>query len=116
MKSNWLCLTTGSELYTIDLERLMLLTADDHYTYVDYSNGTHFLVPLGLSKVEEKLNSVQPARRDRFQRLGRKHIVNLDYICYINSTKQTILLAGDENCKKELTAPKDVVRKLIKQF
>ena len=56
-----LCLSIYGELYMIDLEMVMYLQADDHYTIAYYASGTHFMIPFGLSKVEaaiiEKLDS-----------------------------------------------------------
>ena len=50
-----LCLNMHDELYVIDLGQTIYFMADDHYTHVYYSNGVRFMVPFGLSRVEERL-------------------------------------------------------------
>lgn len=46
-----LCLGAYDELYRIDTSLILYFEADDHYTNVYYANGTHFVIPFGLSKV-----------------------------------------------------------------
>jgi DNA-binding LytR/AlgR family response regulator len=107
-----LCLSIYGELYMIDLEMVMYLQADDHYTIAYYTSGTHFMIPFGLSKVEtaiaEKLDG------DNFLiRLSRKYIVNIRCIFHINAIKQEIQLADASGCSHSLHFPKAVLRKLI---
>ena len=45
-----LCLGAYDELYRIDTSQLIYFEADDHYTNVYYANGTHFVIPFGLSQ------------------------------------------------------------------
>ena len=55
-----LCLSGRDELFLIDLRQVLYFEADDHYANVYYANGTHFLVPHGLSYIDKKLaESVQ---------------------------------------------------------
>src|SRR5574344_762981 len=107
-----LCLSIYGELYMIDLEMVMYLQADDHYTVAYYASGTHFMIPFGLSKVEtaiaEKLDG------DNYLiRLSRKYIVNIRCIYHVNAVKQEIQLADVQGTSHSLHVPKPVLRKLI---
>src|SRR5574344_1550343 len=107
-----LCLSIYGELYMIDLEMVMYLQADDHYTVAYYTSGTHFMIPFGLSKVEaaiaEKLDG------DNYLiRLSRKYIVNTRCIYHVNAVKQEIQLADRFGNSHSLHFPKPVLRKLI---
>lgn len=73
---NKLCFSVYGELYVVDLDRMLYFEADDHYTHVYYSSGTHFMIPFGLAKVEAALSNKGRAG-DAFLRLGRKYIVNI---------------------------------------
>ena len=42
---NKLCFSVYGELYVVDLDRMLYFEADDHYTHVYYSSGTHFMIP-----------------------------------------------------------------------
>ena len=51
-----LCLSAHDELYRIDLNQVLYMQADDHYTEVYYASGIHFMVPFGLVRIEAQIN------------------------------------------------------------
>ena len=83
---NKLCFSVYGELYVVDLDRMLYFEADDHYTHVYYSSGTHFMIPFGLAKVEAALSNKGRAG-DAFLRLGRKYIVNIRRVFHVNAVK-----------------------------
>ena len=100
------------ELYVIDLGNILYLEADDHYTHVHYTSGTHFMVPFGMAKVEAAVAG--RLGDDRFIiRLGRKYMVNTRRIFHINTIKQVAVLADDHGASITLHLPKHVLRALI---
>ena len=107
-----LCLCAYDELYIIDLERVLYLQADDHYTNVYYASGTHFLVPFGLVKIEALISNM-PAVRSHLLRLGRKYIVNTRRVFRINTVKELLYLTDDEGNTLSLHISKPVLRNLI---
>lgn len=110
-----LCLNVYGEMYMIDLERVMYLQADDHYTHVYYSSGAHFMVPFGLSKVEAAISDHLPA--DSFLiRLGRRYIVNTRRIFHINCVKQVLQLSDDHGSNHSLTLPKPILHGLMQMM
>jgi hypothetical protein len=75
-KRNIISLNTYNELYVIDCDVVMYLQADDHYTIVNYLSGAHFMVPFGLSVLEDSIQEC--CSNDKFLvRLGRKYIINI---------------------------------------
>lgn len=107
-----LCLSAYDELYLIDLDKVLYLQADDHYTDVYYVSGAHFLLPFGLVKIEARLASLD---KDRFRliRLGRKYIVNIRRVFRINTVKETLFLMDDLGNNVPLHISKPVLRSLI---
>lgn len=96
----------------IDLNMIMYLQADDHYTVAYYTSGTHFLMPFGLSKVESSI--AEFCGGEHFLvRLGRKYIINKRCIFHINAIKQEIQLTDNQGERHTLHLPKLVLRKLI---
>ena len=104
---NKLCFSVYGELYVVDLDRMLYFEADDHYTHVYYSSGTHFMIPFGLAKVEAALSNKGRAG-DAFLRLGRKYIVN--------AVKQVAVLADDHGTNYTLRLPKPVLRMLMEDI
>ena len=111
--SQRLCLSLYDELYMIDLSHTLYFMADDHYTHVYYTSGTHFMVPFGLSRVEERLALLAIKQPHSFMRLGRKYIVNLDAVVNINTAKQQLLLATNNGKFTTLQISKPVLRGLL---
>ena len=103
------------ELYVVDLDRMLYFEADDHYTHVYYSSGTHVMSPFGLAKVEAALSNKGRAG-DAFLRLGRKYIVNIRRVFHVNAVKQVAVLADDHGTNYTLRLPKPVLRMLMEDI
>lgn len=100
------------ELYVIDLDSILYLEADDHYTHVYYTSGTHFMVPFGMAKVEAAVAG-RLGEGAFIVRLGRKYMVNTRRIFHINTIKQVAVLTDDHGSSVTLHLPKHVLRALI---
>ena len=111
-QDNRLCLSAYDELYAIDLDSVLYLKADDHYTDVYYASGAHFLVPFGLVKIEQRLADM-PEVRLYMLRLGRKYIVNIRRIFRINTVREQLFLTDDNGNNIALHVAKPVLRSLI---
>ena len=124
-----LCLSGRDELFLIDLRQVLYFEADDHYANVYYANGTHFLVPHGLSYIDKKLSesvqaNLQSVRGDlqsphpslAMMRLGRKYIVCLNRIFKVSTVKEQLHLCDDNGYTVVLHIPKAVLRTLIEQL
>lgn len=107
-----LCFSLYGELYLIDLDLVMYLQADDHYTTAYYTSGTHFMIPFGLSKIE---TAIQDKLQDKnyLVRLSRKYIINTRCIFHINAVKQIVQLSDLNGNSHSLHLPKQVLRNLI---
>lgn len=110
-----LCFGARDELYLVNLDLVMYFQADDHYAYVFYTTGTKFLLPIGLSKIENTLAGQFP-HRSPFLRLGRKYIVNIRCLFHINILKQTILLTDAHGNNHALHIAKPVLRDIISRL
>ena len=82
---NRLCLTLHDELYIVDLSETLYFMADDHYTHVYYISDLHFMLPIGLARIEEGLEFLGVRHPHPFKRLGRKYIINALRILNINT-------------------------------
>lgn len=107
-----LCFSVYGELFVVNLGQVMYFKADDHYTHVCYASGTHFMIPFGLSKVEEAIHEKDPAGQ-KFVRLGRTYIVNLDSVFHVNTIKQELQVADDHGVNHTIHLSKPVLRNLM---
>lgn len=76
-------LGTPENRIIVDTNRVAYFQSDDHYAYVYYDNNQHFMLPVGLSVIEQTLKSVQ---QDGMMliRFGRRYIINLQKVVHIN--------------------------------
>lgn len=101
-----LILKTYSEVYFINLGKVICFQADDHYSYVLYDEREKVMVPFGLSTIEQSLGNSDFSKG--FVRLGRKYIVNVDKVYKVNVFKQQLFLEGKDT-KVVLNIPKPVL-------
>lgn len=96
------------ELFNIDLTQVTYIEADDHYSLVHYATGNAFLVPFGLSDIQDAIGEGTPLLR-----LGRSYIVNTRYIFHVNAIKQQVLLYDAHGNHTTIKLSKPIVRELI---
>ena len=99
-------------MYVVDLAKVMYFQADDHYTHVYYSSGTHFMVPFGLAKVEAAVSEFLGGG-SFLVRLGRRHIINMHRVFHVNTMRQELHLSDDQGSTLVLHLPKQVLRGLM---
>ena len=100
------------EMYVVDLNLTMYFKADDHYTHVYYSSGTHFMIPFGLSKVEIEISS-NIEYGQYFIRSGRTYIINIKQIFHINTIKQIVVISDNLGAAHTIRLPKNALRTLM---
>lgn len=107
-----LCLSVCGELFVIDLEQVLYLQADDHYTHVYYASDVHFMIPFGLSAVETSIKENSDESKNLI-RVGRKYIVNLKKVYHVNVLKQMIVLGDDDGKSISLHISQAALQSLV---
>lgn len=111
MFTNTICFETHGEFYSIDMEKVCYMQADDHYTHVYYITGMHVLMPCCLSTVED-LIAVKTKVSHYIVRLGRKYIINIRQIMRIDIIRSRLYLLTNQPENIVLQIPKPVLRQL----
>jgi DNA-binding LytR/AlgR family response regulator len=89
-----LCLTSRDELIIIDLRKVAYMEADGNYTSVFMIDGMKIMLSFGLGKMEDYLKgSMDLDEPSPFTRLGRKLIINENYLFRISITRQKLVLS-----------------------
>ncbi len=104
------------EMFVIHLDTVAYFRAEGHYSTVFYLSGARLLVPCGLSKVREKIQSVAGGYGDAFLPMGRSLLVNRHAVCCLNSAKETMLLHGTGGQIISVHVPKSVIRSVMPDF
>lgn len=108
-----------SELFRINLDELLFIEADDHYTRAYMVSGYKVLLPFGLSRVEEAIAEAYRSENlvnDNIVRLGRCYIVNVLHVFHINLIKQLVMLSDTKGNVYSLHISKAVLRQLFERM
>ena len=105
-----LIFNSRDELLRMDVENIVYFEANGNYTIVMSVNKLKACVGLNLSKTEEALNRQLGEQAQRFMRVGKRFIVNLNFVYSINVAKQHLILSDMSNFAFQLPISKDALR------
>lgn len=95
--STHLYFNTRDELLKVPLSQVVYFEAEGNYTSIYFRNGLQSQVLASLNTIERLIsNSFKLQQQDEhlaFIRIGRRYIVNIEYIYHINIPKQKLLLS-----------------------
>lgn len=109
-ENNTIYFITRDELTRINLSDVMYFEADNSYVDVVLRNSLTQTLLSSLNNIEA-ITSILPSQH--FVRVGRKHIINLDYLIHINIQKSKLILA-DSNSRHavSISASRESLRSL----
>lgn len=105
-----LIFNSRDELLRMDVDNIVYFEANGNYTLVMSVNKLKACVGLNLSKTEEALNRQLGEQAQRFMRVGKRFIVNLNFVYSINVAKQHLILSDMRNFAFQLPISKDALR------
>lgn len=112
MQSNRLILKNRNELLSLDASKILFFQSDGSYTHITMSGKLQATVCMNLGQMERVLVDMAKTRRVPFARIGKMHIINLDYVYSINSLKKALVLIDSNNDRYVLKISHDAARKL----
>ena len=105
-------ISKGTELLRIPSHRLVYISADGNYSEVTTRDNRKRIVSFQLGQIEDLIGDQLGDEGSNFIRLGRGLIINLDYVYWVDVTKQVLILSDCAGCYHELTASREVLIKL----
>lgn len=105
-------ISKGSELLRVPSDCLMYVSSDGNYSNVVTTDGRARLVTYQLGQIEDAINEQLGDEGMTFLRLGRRLIINTEYIYLVDIAKQSLLLSDFHGNVHELSASKEVLTKL----
>lgn len=105
-------ISKGTELLRIPAECLMFVSSDGNYSNVTTIDGRTKLISLQLGQVEDILQEQLSDADSNFIRLGRSLIININYIYFIDTSKQELILSNCKGSYHILSASREVLIKL----
>ena len=105
-------ISKGTELLRIPASRLVYISADGNYSEVVTQDNRKRIVSYQLGQIEDMIGDQLGDEGSNFIRLGRGLIINLDFVYWVDVTKQELILSDCAGCYHELTASREVLVKL----
>lgn len=98
------------KLIRMDVQKIVYFEGDGNYTYIVTANKQKVCVTLNLSHTEDALASQLGERAKRFMRIGKRFIVNMNYIYQIDILKQTLMLSDCEHFLYQMSISKEALK------
>ena len=104
---------TRDEMIKVRLERVAYFEADSNYCHVVFINGAKATLLTSLVNIEELLVERFKGDNPMFIRIGKKYIVNRQYIFQINVPRQKLIMTDYvTHGVMEISISKDALKNL----
>lgn len=108
----YLYLNSRDELLRLDINKIVFFEGDGNYTNIISANKLKGVVCMNLARIQDLLNEKLREHAIIFVRVGKRYIVNLNYIYSINPMKQKLVLSDGYMFAYQLDIAKDALKKL----
>lgn len=110
--AEYLYFNSRDELLRIDVSGIVFFEAEGNYTKIVLANGHTSFVCINLGKMEKMLTEKLQAKTKCFARIGKRFIINLNYILQIAPLKQMLVLSDQRTFQYTLDISKEALKNL----
>ena len=112
METKLLFFNSRDELLRIGVEKIVYFEADGNYTNIITVNKLRASVCMNLGEMEEALAAQLGEDAKQFLRIGRRFIINMNYIYQVNVLKQQLILSDYDHFAFQVNISKDALKKM----
>lgn len=98
------------KLIRLDIQKIVYFESDGNYTYIVTANKQKVCITMNLAHMEMALATQLGDNAKHFMRIGKRFIVNMNYIYQIDVLKQTLLLSDYENFLFQVPVSKEALK------
>lgn len=103
---------TRDELNRIEVSKIVYFEADGNYTTVVMVNKLRAAIYMNLGEMEKALTEQLGPDDRTFMRIGKRFIINMQYIYQINVLKQQLILSDYDHFAFQVSISKEALRKV----
>lgn len=104
--------SSSTELVRIPIDRLVFIKSDGNYSDITTLDGRKRTVSLQLGQIEDLLDQKLEEGDMHFIRVGRGLIINTDFIHFIDTARQKLILSDCAGSYHELKASREALTML----
>lgn len=116
MNTDFLYFNSRDELLRLDISKIVYFESDGNYTNIILSNKLRGTICFNLAQTEKALAERLKEKSRCFARIGKRYIINLNYVYQINIIKQRLVLSDYSSFAFQLEVSKEALRKLKEIF
>ena len=98
------------KLIRLNVEKIVYFEGDGNYTYIVTVNKQKVCLTLNLAHTEDALAAQLGDNAKQFMRIGKRFIVNMNYIYQVDIQKQTLMLSDCEHFLFQLPVSKEALK------
>ena len=98
------------KLIRLDVQKIVYFEGDGNYTYIVTANKQKVCVTLNLAHTEEALASQLGDNAKQFMRIGKRFIINMNYIFQVDIQKQILMLSDCEHFLFQMPVSKEALK------
>ena len=98
------------ELQRIEVSKIVYFEADGNYTTIVMVNKLRASICMNLGEMERTLASQLGSESLRFMRIGKRFIVNMNYIYQVDIQKQVLMLSDCEHFLFQMPVSKEALK------
>lgn len=99
-------------LYRFPIDSIVYIAAEGNYSRFKMADNDEQVLVCQLGQLEEIMREQLNKEDNRFLRVGRSLIINLDYVYVINPSKSQLILSNGCGVRYPITASKDALTAL----
>lgn len=107
-----LVISTSTDLLRISANSILYFSSDGNYSTLFQVGGEMRMVTFQLGQIERMIAEQLGERGRAFVRIGKSLIINLNYVYYINVSKQQLVLSDSSGAKYTLSPSKEALKAL----
>lgn len=112
MATDYLYINTRDELIRLDCSKIAYMEGDGNYTHVVLVNKLKASVCMNLLDMQRYISESLKENAAIYARVGKRFIVNLNYIYRINPLRQQLVLTDGVNFAYQLGISKEALKQL----
>ena len=112
MEKTYIFFNSRDELQRIDVSKIVYFEADGNYTDIVMVNKLRASVCMNLGEMEKAVAAQIGDAAKVFMRIGKRFIINMQYVYSINVLKQQLILSDYDHFAFQVSISKEALRKM----
>ena len=110
MKDNCIFFNSRDKLIRLLIQKIIYFEGDGNYTYIVTANKQKVCITMNLLHMENALADQLGDKAKQFMRIGKRFIVNMNYIYQVDIQRQTLMLSDCERFLFQMSISKEALK------